>query len=265
MFSQKGYKQRESGAYILFVSCISSYFMIKLWMIVCDQRSQMGINMNYQKELEAVLEKLPNKKLPNKKQTLLLHSCCAPCSSYVLEYLSSYFNITVFYYNPNISEEAEYQKRVAEQKRLIRQMNERDELEERAQDAGKRSRNKIQFIEGTYEPMRFYEAVKGLEKCKEGGERCRKCFQLRLEETAKEAAKNGFAYFATTLTISPLKNAEVLNTIGEQIAGQIADPHPLFLPSDFKKKNGYKRSIELSREYDLYRQDYCGCVFSRQQ
>lgn len=215
--------------------------------------------MNYQKELEAILDKLPNR-----NTTLLLHSCCAPCSSYVLEYLREYFRITVYYYNPNISEEAEYRKRVREQKRLIQQMNERRGRE-----------NPIAFLEGPYDSKEFFQTVKGLESCKEGGERCRKCFQLRLEQTAREARTQGFDFFTTTLTISPLKKAEVLNEIGQQIMEQQRDESAIqqqntaselqYLPSDFKKRNGYKRSIELSKEYDLYRQDYCGCIFSKGQ
>lgn len=241
--------------------------------------------MNYQKELESVLETLPDK-----SSTLLLHSCCAPCSSYVLEYLSQYFQITVYYYNPNISERREYEKRVAEQKRLIQQMNEslvrpstktlqRSQMETQVgNNLQKDQRNLIRLIEGPYDPERFYEIAKGLEQCKEGGERCRKCFQLRLEQTAKEARTQGFDYFTTTLTISPLKNAETLNEIGRQIQEQMkreqcnekrdSEQRSVtlqFLPSDFKKKNGYKRSIELSKEYDLYRQDYCGCIYSKLQ
>lgn len=215
--------------------------------------------MNYQKELEGVLAELPDK-----KGTLLLHSCCAPCSSYVLEYLRKYFQITVFYYNPNISEEAEYRKRVEEEKRLIMQMN---------RETGEK--NQISFLEGNYDSPRFFEAVKGLEQCKEGGERCEQCFRLRLMETAKIANEKGFDFFTTTLTISPLKNAELINQIGRQITEKLESEEcqsilpmrvcPQFLPSDFKKKNGYKRSLELSREYDLYRQDYCGCIFSKMQ
>lgn len=216
--------------------------------------------MNYQIELEGILAHLPDR-----KRTLLLHSCCAPCSSYVLEYLRQYFQITVFYYNPNISEESEYRKRVAEEKRLIMQMN---------QDA-RGNENQIAFLEGNYESARFFGAVKGLEQCKEGGERCEQCFRLRLAETAKEANAKDFDFFTTTLTISPLKNAELLNQIGRQTAEKLASEEcksilpmracSLYLPSDFKKKNGYKRSLELSREYDLYRQDYCGCIFSKMQ
>lgn len=182
--------------------------------------------------------------------TLFLHSCCAPCSSYVLEYLSSYFRITVFYYNPNISFDEEYKRRVAEQKRLIGAFNE----------VG--GRYPIEIMEGSYEPEKFYALAKGLEECPEGGERCFRCFRLRLEETAKLAAHGGYDYFATTLTISPLKNARKLNEIGEEEGEKYGIK---WLWSDFKKKNGYKRSVELSAEYGLYRQDYCGCVYSKME
>lgn len=202
---------------------------------------------NYQKELDKILEKLPKAESPQK---LFLHSCCAPCSSYVLEYLSRYFEITVFYYNPNITASAEYFKRVEEQKRLIEIYN---------QQCG---RHPISVIEGDYEPQRFLDMSKGLEECPEGGERCFLCYELRLEETAKRAKACEADYFATTLTISPLKNARKLNEIGEKLAAQYGIS---WLPSDFKKKEGYKRSIELSAEYGLYRQDYCGCAYSKAQ
>ena len=180
--------------------------------------------------------------------SLFLHSCCAPCSSYVLEYLCPFFHITVFYYNPNISEDAEYRKRVEEQKRLIAAYNR----------VGKGY--PFEIVEGDYEPGRFYETARGYEKCPEGGERCFRCYELRLRETAERAAAGGYDYFTTTLTISPLKNAAKLNEIGNRLSGEYQVP---WLPSDFKKKNGYKRSVELSAEYDLYRQNYCGCVFSK--
>ena len=200
---------------------------------------------NFQKELDKILGQI--KEPPR----LLLHSCCAPCSSYVLEYLRRYFAITVFYYNPNISVDEEYRKRVAEQKRLIEAYN-------RLSDSG----YPIAVTEGDYEPEVFYAAAKGLEQCPEGGERCFACYALRLRKTAELAAESGQDYFATTLTISPLKNAAKLNEIGERLA---LEYHVPWLPSDFKKKNGYKRSIELSAEYGLYRQNYCGCVYSREQ
>lgn len=198
---------------------------------------------NYQRELDQLLAQLTT--VPR----LLLHSCCAPCSSSVLEYLRRYFEITVFYYNPNISMEAEYQKRVEEQKRLINAYNQ-------LPDSG----YPIAVIEGDYEPEVFYVAAKGLEQCPEGGERCFACYELRLGKTAALAKKQAYDYFATTLTISPLKNAAKLNKIGERLAERYQIS---WLPSDFKKKNGYKRSIELSAEYGLYRQNYCGCVYSK--
>jgi hypothetical protein len=166
----------------------------------------------------------------------------------VLEYLCRYFEITVFYYNPNIVNKEEYDRRVSEQKRLIEAYN----REKRGFS--------IDIIDGDYEPDKFYAVAKGLEKCQEGGERCFKCFELRLRETAKRAVQGEYDYFATTLTISPLKNADKLNEIGEALSAEYGVK---WLPSDFKKKNGYKRSVELSAEYELYRQNYCGCAFSK--
>ena len=198
---------------------------------------------NYQKELEKLLTQLRGQE----GKHLFLHSCCAPCSSYVLEYLSPHFQITVFYYNPNITASAEYFKRVEEQKRLIALLNEKD------------GHFPIEVVEGDYRPQEFLEIASGLEQCPEGGERCFACYRLRLEETAKRAKEYDADYFATTLTISPLKNAEKLNELGEEFALIYEVP---WLPSDFKKKEGYKRSIELSAEYDLYRQDFCGCKYS---
>lgn len=199
------------------------------------------MNRNYQKELDKLIENLE----PGSTPSLFLHACCAPCSSYCLEYLSQYFKITVFYYNPNISEEPEYIKRINELKRLIDTM-----------PLG----NDVTFQEGSYNPKDFYGAVKGLEKEPEGGARCKVCYELRMREAARLASKGGFDYFTTTLSISPHKNATWINEIGEQLGKEYNIHH---LPSDFKKKNGYKRSIELSAEYDLYRQNYCGCVFSK--
>lgn len=201
---------------------------------------------NYQLKLEKILNEPGN---TGKK--LFLHCCCAPCSSYVLEYLSSYFAITVFYYNPNITESEEYRKRVAEQKRLVETFNREGKC-----------KFPITFSEGGYDPKVFLEAVKGHEADPEGGERCGICFGIRLREAALLAKKGEYDYFTTTLTISPLKDAECLNRIGEAAGKAAGVP---FLPSDFKKKNGYKRSIELSKEYDLYRQNYCGCLFSRNE
>ena len=201
----------------------------------------MGFKENYQKLLDRKLEEIVSS---GRTPSLLLHSCCAPCSSYVLEYLSRYFEITVFYYNPNISPEAEYRKRTEEIRRLIREMP---------------AENPVHFVEGRYDPERFYEAVKGLEDLPEGGERCRVCFRLRLEEAARKAAELGADYFTTTLTISPLKDAELLNRIGME-AGEAL--HAVWLPSDFKKRDGENRSVELSEKYGIYRQVYCGCEFS---
>ena len=206
------------------------------------------MNRNYSRELDAILG-TPE----NKGKKLFLHSCCAPCSSYVLEYLRNFFRITVFDYNPNITQEAEYRHRVEEQKRLIQIFN--DKAIREPEEA-----YPIHVVEGDYQKQLFFDAVKGLEGCPEGGERCFICYEIRLLETARRAKEAGADYFTTTLTISPLKNASKINEIGDRIGG-MADI--AFLPSDFKKKNGYKRSVELSKEYDLYRQDYCGCVFSR--
>lgn len=200
-------------------------------------------NVNYARQLDHLLEQPETK-----GKHLFLHSCCAPCSSYVLEYLRSFFSITVFYYNPNITEDAEYRKRVIEQKRFIGIFNAMGDA------------YPIEIVEGDYVPEQFFAMSRGYEKCPEGGERCFRCYEMRLRETALQAKKAGADYFTTTLTISPLKNAAKINEIGQQLSEELEVP---FLPSDFKKKNGYKRSVELSKEYDLYRQDYCGCIFSK--
>ncbi len=197
---------------------------------------------NYQLELDRTLQKLS---LANKRPSLLLHACCAPCSSYVLEYLTQYFDITVFYYNPNISPENEYLHRVSEIKRLISEMC-----------------PSVNFIEGRYEPEKFYEMAKGLENEPERGARCLKCYRMRLEESAAVAKENKFDYFTTTLSISPQKDSIVLNSIGKEISEKYDIP---YLFSDFKKKGGYKRSIELSAQFHLYRQNFCGCIFSKMQ
>lgn len=202
------------------------------------------MNVNYQKELEKIIVQAEQ---CNQTPTLFLHSCCAPCSSYVLEYLSQYFAITVFYYNPNLHPDEEYVKRAKEQQDLISKMS---------------SVHQIKFIEGAFDKAHFYEKIKGYEDCLEGQERCFICYRMRLEETARVAREMGMYYFCTTLTISPLKNAAKLNEIGLQLA----EEHGIaWLPSDFKKKEGYKRSVALSEDYGLYRQDYCGCVFSARQ
>ena len=191
--------------------------------------------------MERIITSLGEDKVPS----LLLHACCAPCSSYVLEYLSGIVSITVFFYNPNITQKEEYMKRVEEEKRLIGTLP---------------AVYPITFLEGSYRPEVFFAAAKGLENEPEGGRRCERCFALRLNETARVAAERGFDLFTTSLTISPLKNAALLNEIGEEAAARYG---VRFLNSDFKKKNGYKRSIELSAEYGLYRQNYCGCIYSK--
>ncbi len=203
---------------------------------------------NYQKELDFIIEK--NKKA-DITPTLLLHACCAPCSSYCLEYLSGYFKITVDYYNPNISMEEEYKKREGEIERYINEFTQKTHPP-----------NPIGLIKDRYDPNEFFKAVRGLEDEPEGGKRCMECFYLRLNRAGEVAREGGYDYFTTTLTISPLKNAKALNDIGEGISKERGVS---FLPSDFKKKDGYKRSIELSKEYGLYRQNYCGCVYSRRQ
>ena len=177
----------------------------------------------------------------------MLHSCCAPCSSYVLEYLTEYFDITVYYYNPNISPMGEYEKRIAEQKRLISEM---------------KFKNSVSFIEGTYNHDEFISLTLGLENLPEGGERCSLCYEMRLEAAAQKAAEINADYFTTTLSVSPYKNTAKLNTIGLKLAMEYGVP---YLVSDFKKNNGYKRSIELSTEYGLYRQNFCGCIFSKKE
>ena len=202
------------------------------------------MNRNYQKELDKVLNGLGQQEYVPK---LLLHSCCAPCSSYVLEYLSEYFRITVFYYNPNIYPEEEYGKRVEELRRFLSECS---------------FRYPVKLVTAAYDSREFYGAVRGLEQCEEGGERCFACYRLRLRRAAEEAKRLNCDYFTTTLSISPHKNAEKLNEIGEELAKEYAVCH---LPSDFKKRNGYKRSVELSAEHGMYRQDYCGCVFSMRE
>ncbi len=197
---------------------------------------------NFDKLLEELIQKNKEKAIV---PTLLLHSCCAPCSSYVLEYLSKYFKITVFYYNPNISPEDEYLKRKEEQTRLIQEM---------------KTVYPVQILDCDYDNSLYEEAIQGLENEPERGSRCTICFRMRLEKTAQVALREHFDYFGTTLTVSPYKNAKLLNEMGRQMENTYSVK---FLFSDFKKKNGYKRSIELSQEYHLYRQDYCGCKYSK--
>ncbi len=197
---------------------------------------------NYSVMTEKVIEEIKRK---GTKPTLLLHSCCAPCSSYVLEYLSRYFDITLYYYNPNIYPKEEFVYRLAELERFV-------------EDAD----FQVRIVEGRYEPEEFFKIAKGREEEAEGEERCFECYRIRLEEAGRYAAENNFDYFTTTLSISPYKNAEKLNTLGKEISEHCGVK---YLFSDFKKKNGYKRSIELSKEHNLYRQDYCGCVYSKAQ
>ncbi len=197
--------------------------------------------INYQKKLEEIISNMDGRK------TLLLHGCCAPCSSYVLEYLTEYFDITLLYYNPNIFPGSEYNKRIEEVKRLISEMP---------------LKFQVKLIEGEYKPEDFFDIAKGLEHLPEGGERCFRCYRLRLEEAAKAAKEGGYDYFSTTLSISPHKNAEKLNEIGRELEEKYGVK---YLYADFKKREGYKRSIELSRIYGLYRQNYCGCIYSKQQ
>lgn len=198
-------------------------------------------NINFQKELDKLIDEISMKNITPK---LMLHACCAPCSSYCLVYLSEYFDITVLFYNPNINTEIEYIKRADELKRLISEME---------------FRKKVDYIDLDYDPAEFYSTVRGLEDCEEGRERCFQCYRLRLERTAKCAHAGNYDYFCTTLSISPLKNATKINEIGYMLSEKYGVK---WLPSDFKKKNGFKTSVELSEKYNLYRQNYCGCVFS---
>lgn len=195
---------------------------------------------NYSLRLGEILSEVGR---ADSKPKLLLHSCCAPCSSYVLEYISSFFDITLFFYNPNISPRDEFDFRLSELERFV---------SEGGYDA------KITSPE--YDSRDFFDSVRGLEECPEGGERCRVCYELRLRRTAIEAKNCGYDYFCTTLSISPYKRADWLNEIGLELGKEYGVK---YLCSDFKKKNGYKRSIELSNEYGLYRQNYCGCVYSK--
>lgn len=200
--------------------------------------------INVQSNMDALLDSI---RASNNVPRLLLHSCCAPCSTYVIEYLSNYFSITVYYYNPNIYPEDEYRFRARQQEDFIKRFP---------------VANQIDFIEGEYNPKLFLEAASGLEEEPEGGKRCERCFMLRLGESAKMASKLNFDYFATTLTISPLKNANLINEIGIKLGEEFGVE---YLPSEFRKRNGFLRSTQLSKEYDMYRQDFCGCEFSMKQ
>ena len=202
------------------------------------------MKVNYQLEMEREIARI---QAAGRRPRLLLHSCCAPCSSAVLERLTSAFDITVFYYNPNIAPEAEFLRRAEEQRRLIEAMP---------------HEGRIDFLQGEYDDQSFYALTRGLEDVPEGGERCTRCFRLRLGRAARLAREGGYDYFTTTLSISPLKDAQRLNVLGAELAQSEGIS---YLFSDFKKKNGYKRSCELSQMYGLYRQDYCGCVYSRME
>ena len=221
--------------------------------------------MNYQKKLDEILTNVSSllAATPTKKPSLLLHACCGPCSSYVLEYLYKYFDITVFYYNPNIYPQEEYQRRLAELRKLYETFP--PALE-----------GKVKVVEEAYDPEDFYKAVGTRENPElaaeaEKGERCRRCYSFRLRRAFEYAAAGNYDYFCTTLSISPFKDAEKLNVIGEQLEGEAAavgangssTKIPRWLPSDFKKKGGFKRSLEISAEYGMYRQDYCGCIYSK--
>ena len=201
-----------------------------------------GNLINYQKELDKIIEAcVRNGCVPS----LLLHSCCAPCSSYVISFLSQYFNITILYYNPNISPQEEYEKRKKEQIRLIKEL---------------KTKNKLDYLDCDYDNELYNELIKGYETESEGGNRCSICFKMRLEKTAKLAKENNYDYYCSTLTVSPHKNSKIINEIGETIANK----HNIkWLYSDFKKNEGFKQSITLSKKYDLYRQDYCGCIYSK--
>ena len=200
--------------------------------------------MNYQKLLDQELIKITNEGI---KPTLLLHACCAPCSSYTLEYLSKYFDITIYYYNPNIHPESEYKRRILELSKFLKEFN---------------TPNKVSLIEARYNPNEYFESVKGLENLGEKSKRCYECYKLRMEDACKYAKTNNFDYFTTTLSISPYKVAEWINEIGADLEKKY---NIKYLYADLKKKNGYKRSIELSRIYNLYRQDYCGCIYSKEE
>lgn len=211
----------------------------------------------YQQELDKLLDSFEKASAP--KPTLLLHACCGPCSSYVIEYLAKYFDITILYYNPNIYPAEEYHRRLEELKNLLPRFPEA-------------LKNNVKLVEQTYEPEDFYSAIKikeepDLAREEEKGVRCRRCYEFRLKRAWEYARANNFEWFCTTLSISPFKDAEKINTIGESLQNShpelVSGPHPKWLPSDFKKKGGFKRSLEISEEYGLYRQQYCGCVYSK--
>ena len=200
--------------------------------------------MNYQKLLDLKLEEIVNSKhVP----TLLLHACCAPCSSYVLEYLSKYFKITIYYYNPNIHPKEEYERRINELKKFLTEFE---------------TENKVDLVEANYDPSEYFNAVKELENLGERSKRCYECYKFRMTDACLYAKENNFDYFTTTLSISPYKISSWINEIGESLQKKY---NINYLYADFKKNNGYKRSLELSRKYNLYRQDYCGCIYSKKE
>lgn len=198
---------------------------------------------NYYIDFEKVIREIDLENPPS----LLLHSCCGPCSTSVLELLSDYFKVTLLYYNPNIYPSDEYYKRLEEQKKVLEKVNGRFE---------------IKFLEGRYDPSEYFDAVKGVEHLPEGSQRCFNCYEIRLKEAAQFAKNLNMDYFATTLSVSPYKNAQIINELGEKIANEYGVKH---LPNDFKKKDGYKKSVELSKKWNIYRQDYCGCPFSKRE
>lgn len=204
----------------------------------------MLANMNYQLVLDETLKQIS---LSGKTPKLLLHACCAPCSSYVLEYLSGYFEITIYYYNPNIHPKNEYIRRINELKKFLTEF---------------KPKNKVNLVEETYNSLEYFNEIKGLETLGEKSERCYKCYKLRMEKAVEYAKNNNFDYFTTTLSISPYKKSDWINEIGRGLEQKY---NVKYLYADFKKKNGYKRSLELSKEYGLYRQDYCGCIYSKQE
>ena len=230
------------GCYKILATAFAGCLFCSSLLLNEEEGKMAGNNRNYQKEMEKIIDGLQGQ-----RKSLLLHSCCAPCSSAVLEKLQMIFAITVYFYNPNISEDIEYRKRVEEQKRLIEAFND------------KNPKFPIKIIDGNYEPSEFYAIAKGLEKCQEGGERCFRCYALRLEKTARLAKEGGYDYFTTTLSVSPHKNSEWVNKIGESLSEKYGVK---YLHADFKKENGYLKSVELAKEYNLYRQNYCGCSFS---
>lgn len=221
----------------------------------------MERKLNYQQTLDITLKKIKSEydaDSKKEKKKLLLHACCAPCSSYVLEYLSNYFDITIYYYNPNIHPQEEYVRRLNELQNFLPEFKIRNNLDD------------IKLVTTDYNVEDFFSATntetdKNLQTEKERGERCRRCYYFRMKKTFTYAARNGYDFYTTTLSISPYKDADKINTIGLQLIEELENPgnSPAFLVSDFKKKNGFKRSLELSKEYGLYRQDYCGCIYSK--